>query len=237
MSANSYLPRSSSAQDLIGLANVWAHGQNVDVQLTRIVSGIAVLVIACGPSSASSVSSPATVTQSTLPVALVVFTTWIPDPGVINGPEPGYRPGLSGLTGHDVQSATAAIDMTGTAWVVNISFTPAGANLFAKLTRDNVAACPGDSTATCAQRHLGIWLDLTQRDIDSWGDPTFTSKVSQPFDLACLMSASETTVCPKFVTDPVTLQEIVSGNATISCGCVQQTANELAAAINSKGQA
>lgn len=121
---------------------------------------------------------------------------------------------------------------------MNISFTPRGATLFAKLTRDNVAACSsGPMNATCAQRHLGIWLDLTQADIDNWTEPTYAAKVSQPYDLACLTQASPATVCPKFVTNPITLQEITGGHAQIGCPCTQQSANELAAAINSERHA
>jgi len=76
---------------------------------------------------------------------------------VTNGPEPSYKPALSGLTGHDVQAATPVIDATGTVWRLNVTFTPAGSKLFANLTRDNVAACPGDATGAGAGCAMGTW--------------------------------------------------------------------------------
>lgn len=158
---------------------------------------VALLVAACGSGSTSA-------TPPKPSGALVVFTTWVADANVNNGPEPGYKPAFTGLTGHDIQSASPIIDSTGTAWFVNLSFTQRGANLFAKLTRDNVAACPSD----CAQRHLAIWLDLTQADIDKWDDPIYVGKVSQPYDLPCLVRSLPTVVCPKFLSNPITLQEI-----------------------------
>jgi len=57
--------------------------------------------------------------------------------------------------------------------------------------------------------------------------------VSQPFDLACLAQAPAATACPKFLSDPITLAEIDGGTVAISCGCTQQVASDLAAAINS----
>jgi hypothetical protein len=107
---------------------------------------------------------------------------------VTNGPEPGYKPALSGLTGHDVQHAAAVPDATGNAWVIDVTFTPNGRRLFDQLTRANITACPSDpatsSSANCPQRHLAIWLDLTQADIASWDDATYVAKVTMPFDLA-----------------------------------------------------
>lgn len=209
--------------------------QDVVLSLKRFVYVVALLVIGCESGFAPSANSPAIGTPKTSPSALLVFTTWVPDPKVTDGPEPGYKPALTGLTGNDVQSASAGTDGSGNTWLVKIFFTPRGANLFAHLTRDNVAACPNDSKAAryCAQRHLGIWLELTQADIDNWEDPTYTAKVSQTYDLGCLMHLSSTTVCSKLVSDPITLEEIASGNAAIVCACTQHGANELAAAINS----
>ena len=193
---------------------------------------VALFVVACG-------SGPGSATSPKPPSALVVFTTWVADAKVTNGPEPGYKPAFTGLTGHDIQSASPIIDSTGMAWFVNLSFTQRGANLFAKLTRDNVGACPGDPNtslnANCAGRHLTIWFDLTQADIDNWDDPTYVTKVSQPYDLLCLQRPLPTTVCAKFLSDPITLQEINGGSAVIGCACTQQGARELADAINSEG--
>jgi preprotein translocase subunit SecD len=170
-------------------------------------------------------------------VSKLVYTTWVPDSKVTGGPEPGYRPQLSGLTGDDISSASSAIDQTGTSWVVNVSFTQAGAQKFDNLTRDNVNACPGDvntsQSANCPQRHLAIWLDLTQNDINNWADPSYVAKVSSPYDPSCLAAQTGGTVCGKFLTDPITIQEIAGGQATISGAFTQQSAGDLATGINS----
>ena len=170
-------------------------------------------------------------------VSKLVYTKWVADPKVTNGPEPGYKPELTGLTGDDIQSATASIDSTGTSWVVNITFTARGATVFDNLTRDNVAACPGDvntvASANCAGRHLAIWLDLTQTDIDHWEDSSYVAKVTQNYDPSCLATQAADTVCGKFLTDPITIQEIAGGNAVIQGAFTQQSANDLAAGINS----
>jgi preprotein translocase subunit SecD len=170
-------------------------------------------------------------------VSKLVYTTWVADSKVTNGPEPGYKPALTGLTGDDIQSATAQIDQSGLSWVVNIGFTQHGGGVFDTLTRDNVAACPGDpnttASANCPQRHLSIWLDFTQKDIDNWEDPAYVGKVTAPYDTACLSAQTPNTVCGKFLTDPITLQEISGGNATISGSFTEQSAKDLATGINS----
>ncbi|HET7421533.1 MAG TPA: protein translocase subunit SecD [Candidatus Dormibacteraeota bacterium] len=170
-------------------------------------------------------------------VSKLVYTKWVADPKVTNGPEPGYKPELTGLTGDDIQSATASIDPSGTSWVVNITFTSRGATVFDNLTRDNVAACPGDvntvASANCAGRHLAIWLDLTQADIDHWEDASYVAKVYSNYDPSCLATQAQGTVCGKFLTDPITIQEIAGGNAVIQGSFTQQSANDLAAGINS----
>jgi len=169
----------------------------------------------------------------------LVYTKWVPDTKVTGGPEPGYKPAFTGLTGDNIQSATAVIDQNGIGWVVNVVFTSSGADLFSRLTRDNVAACPGDpnttATANCAGRHLTIWLDITQHDIDNWEDPTYAAKVSQTYDTGCLAKASPTTTCPKLLVDAVTLSEIDGGNAVINGGgngFLQTQAQDLATGIN-----
>jgi preprotein translocase subunit SecD len=164
-------------------------------------------------------------------ISKLVYTKWVPDAQVTNGPEPGYKPAFVGLTGDDIQSATATIDQNGVSWVVNISFTSHGAVTFDNLTRDNVAACPGAGT-DCPQRHLAIWLDLSQTDIDNWENPDYVSKVSQPYDTGCLAAQTPGTVCGKLLTDPTTLQEISGGQATISGNFTQQSATDLATGIN-----
>jgi len=168
-------------------------------------------------------------TTSSGPGVVLVFTTWAPDGRVTNGPEPGYKPVLTGLTSHDIQTAAAVLDTTGTSWLISIRFTLGGAKRFADLTRANVAACPG---AACAERHLAIWLDLTQADIDDWENRTFVTNVSTFFDLKCLQRAGVSTECPKFVSDPITLEAITSGEAQIGGNFTQQSASDLAAAIS-----
>lgn len=193
---------------------------------------IAFLAVACSSSPTSSVQPTASSHG-----LLVVYTKWVPDANAVAGPEPGYKPALTGLTSHDIKQASAAIDSMGTSWVVNVAFTSRGADLFQQLTRDNVAACPSGGGDTiigrnCAGRHLGVWLDLTQADIDNWDDSTYAAKVSQPYDLNCLAHMTATSACPKLLMDAVTLQEIDGGNAQIAVA-TRQDANTLADAINS----
>jgi preprotein translocase subunit SecD len=168
-------------------------------------------------------------------VSKLIYTKWVPDAKVTNGPEPGYKPAFVGLTGDDIQSALAQIDQTGTSWVVNISFTSRGGDVFDKLTAANVAACPGATTtisANCAQRHLAIWLDLTQKDINNWENASYVSQVFRPYDTACLAAQTPTTICGKFLTDPVTETEIAGGQAVISGGFTETSAQDLATGIN-----
>ena len=165
-------------------------------------------------------------------VSKLVYTKWVKDDKVTAGPQPGYKPALTGLTGDDISNATATIDSTGTSWVVNLQFTSRGATVFDNLTRDNVAACPGVAN-DCPQRHLAIWLDLTQQDIDNWEDPSYVAKVMAPYDPGCLATQTAGTVCGKFLTDPTTREEIAGGNAVISGSFTQQSANDLATGINS----
>ena len=193
----------------------------------------ALLVAACASLPAGN-APPTPIFSST--GALLVFTIWVPDPAANNGPEPGYRPALSGLTGRDVQHAAAVLDASGSGWLINLTFTTNGRTLLDKLTSANVAACAGDpntvAAANCAQRHLAMWLDLGQADISSWDDPTYVAKVTMPFDLACLERHPANVVCPKFISDPITLEEISGGQTAIGVGGSRQNAADLASAIN-----
>jgi len=166
----------------------------------------------------------------------LVYTKWVKDAKVTNGLEAGYKPQLTGLTGDNIQSASASIDPAGTSWGVNISFNSTGADLFDKLTRANVAACPGDSgtspTAQCPERFLTIWLNLTQKDIDNWDNPDYVTKVSRNYDPACLAAAKPNVVCGKLLTNPITREEISGGQAVISGNFTQQSAQDLATGIN-----
>ena len=169
----------------------------------------------------------------------LVYTKWVPDAKVTGGPEPGYKPAFTGLTGDDIASASAALDQNAIGWVVNVSFTSRGADLFGNLTTANVAACPGDTNtslaANCAGRHLTSWLDITQNDIDNWEDPTTANTVSRNYDTGCLATAGPGKICPKLLVDAVTQQAILGGNAVISGGgngFTQSAATDLATGIN-----
>ncbi|MGH7763211.1 MAG: hypothetical protein ACREOM_02190, partial [Candidatus Dormibacteraceae bacterium] len=43
-------------------------------------------------------------------VSKLVYTKWVADSKVTNGPEPGYKPAFVNLTGDDISSASASID-------------------------------------------------------------------------------------------------------------------------------
>jgi preprotein translocase subunit SecD len=57
--------------------------------------------------------------------------------------------------------------------------------------------------------------------------------VSRPYDSVCLAAQTPDTICGKFLTDPITLTEITGGQAVISGGFTQQSAQDLATGINS----
>jgi len=165
-------------------------------------------------------------------ITKLVYTKWVKDDKVTAGPEPGYKPELTGLTGDDIANANASIDpASGIGWVVNISFTSAGSDLFGKLTTANVAACPG-TTAACPERHLAIWLDLTQNDINHWEDAAYATKVSGTYDPNCLATNGAAAECPKFLVDANTIQPILGGQAYISGNFTQKSATDLATGIN-----
>ncbi len=166
-------------------------------------------------------------------ITKLVYTKWVADPKVTGGPFPGYKPALVGLSGDDIQSASASLDQNGVAWVVNITFTSRGSDVFAGLTRANVAACPGDPgtdpNAQCPGRYLATWLDLTQQDIDNWENPDYAGTVSRPWD----SPQNATGPTPKLLVNAITLQEIDGGQAQISGNFTQTSANDLATGINS----
>jgi preprotein translocase subunit SecD len=165
-------------------------------------------------------------------VSKLVYTKWVPDAKVTGGIEPGYKPAFTGLTGDDIQNASATIDQSGVGWVVNVSFTSRGGGIFGDLTRAAVAACPANGGEYCAQRRLAIWLDLTQKDIDNWEDPAYASKISRPYDTACLAAQTPDTICGKLLTNPNTISEIAGGQAVISGNFTQTSAQDLATGIN-----
>jgi len=170
-------------------------------------------------------------------ITKLVYTKWVKDAKVTAGQLPGYRPELTGLTGDDIASANASIDPnSGIGWVVNITFSQHGSDLFGKLTTANVAACPGDpntvATASCPERHLAIWLDLTQNDINHWEDANYATKVSGNYDPNCLATGGPSAECPKFLVDANTVQPILGGQAYISGNFTQQAAIDLSTGIS-----
>jgi preprotein translocase subunit SecD len=168
-------------------------------------------------------------------ISKLVYTKWVADAKVTGGTVPGYKPALTGLTGDDISSASASIDQNGIGWVVNVNFTSHGSDLFGKLTTANVAACPGDpgtSAGSCPERHLAIWLDLTQNDINHWEDAAYANKVSANYDSNCLATGGSTALCPKFLVDANTVQPILGGQAVISGNFTQSSAGNLATGIN-----
>ncbi|HEY2599002.1 MAG TPA: protein translocase subunit SecD [Candidatus Dormibacteraeota bacterium] len=169
-------------------------------------------------------------------ITKLVYTKWVKDAKVTAGPQPGYKPALTGLTGDDIASANPSLDPNGVGWVVNISFTSHGSDLFGKLTTANVAACPGDpavsTTASCPERRLTIWLDLTQNDINHWEDSAYATTVSGTYDPNCLATKGPNATCPKFLVDANTIQPILGGQAYISGGFNQASATDLATGIN-----
>src|SRR5205085_1610734 len=97
-------------------------------------------------------------------------------------------------------------------------------------------ACPGDpsltQTANCPQRHLSIWLGLNQKDIDNWENPDYAGVVSRPWDAP----QNPTDPTPKFLTDPITQEQITGGQAVIS-GTFTQTLAGITGFILSVGMA
>ena len=168
-------------------------------------------------------STSSTTTRAT---SSLVYTKWVPDANVYGGPQVGYKPSMTGLSGGDIATVTARNDTSNASggWLVDITFTPHGRDLFAALTRDNVAACPGDATidnnATCPQRHLTMWLGLTQADIDRWEDATYVAAVSQSWNSG-----------GKLLGDLLTLTEVDGGEVFVTGNFTQKDAQDLVAAI------
>ena len=206
-----------------------------NVGVRAMIAFLAVAAVMAGCTNGASTQAPA----GSKSRALLVFTTWAKDAAVTNGPQPGYRPALTGLTSREIASAAPIIDASGSTWLIAITFTPSGRRLFTNLTAGNVAACPGDAATTpsanCPERHLAVWLDLTQSDIDHWEDPSYVAKVARQFDLPCLTGAASIVECGKFVSDPITIEPITGAQAQIAGNFTQQTAQDFAAAISPSG--
>ena len=207
--ASGYLPLTRASSRRVALASWVPAGLIVGA----LVLGFVALVVW------GSTSSSSTRVSSSL-----VYTKWVADANVTSGPEVGYKPSMIGLGGSDVANVTASNDASSGGWTVNITFTSHGRELFATFTRDNVAACPGDpatdAKGNCPERHLTMWLGLTQADIDRWDDVAVNSAVSKPWGSG-----------GKLLADLLTLQEIDGGDVAISGNFTQTDAQDLVAAI------
>jgi preprotein translocase subunit SecD len=166
-----------------------------------VVAALA-LVWSCGGAGAPGPTQP----QTTL-----VITQWVKDPGVNNGPWPGYRPQISPIGQKMVTAVQAGPDNYGADWVVYVTFNAEGARLLRSLTKKAMAACPGD----CAERHLAHWLDLTQDDVVHWNERA--SSEYRP------VSAGG-----KLLSDTYVLYPIPTGNTLISANFSKQQATDLA---------
>jgi len=197
---------------------------------------VALTAVACSSSSSPAVTPNASASIPAAQRILLVFAKWAPSADVRDGVEPGYEPALTGLTGHDVTRASSTISGAGVGWVVDVSFNAHGRALLAQLTHDNLRACLNPNQ-DCPERHLAVWLGLSQADIDSWAAAGYADRVSQPYDIGCLTQQAAKAACPKLVSNPAVLAEITGGSMEIGGNFTQQSANELADSINSAAHA
>jgi hypothetical protein len=214
--ASGHLPLTRASSRRVALAS-W-------VPVGLLAAGVVLVILAFVVLGASSTSTRQITNY-------LVYTTWVADAKAVGGPEPGYKPALTALTGAHVTQVSATKDTTDATWDLNISLDPAGTQLMSTLTRDNVAACPDTSpNPDCAQRYLAMWVGLTQNDIDNWEDLARANEVSRPIGVGCDAQAAAGAACAKLVTNAVTTAEIDSGDIAIS-GFTQKEAQDLVDAI------
>ena len=151
--------------------------------------------------------------------ARLITTTWVKDPNSQGGPEPGYKPQLTDLQPNMLSSASAGLDQNGVSWVVNFTFNSQGADIFGKLTTAAYNAC---ASSDCPERHIPMWLDLSQDDINNWDQPGYADKISQSTDQG-----------GKLLTNPQIIQPITGGQGFIQGSFTQQSAKDLATELNS----
>ena len=101
----------------------------------------------------------------------LVITRWMPDPSIVGGPTPGYRPEPTAMTSDMLTAAGAELDPGGgTSWVVAYRFDAAGTAIYSQLTDATYrATCPQPGQVDCPERRLAFWLDLTPDDVAHWG--------------------------------------------------------------------
>src|SRR5437879_4993341 len=93
--ASGYLPLTRASSRKLALAR-WLPAASVLAGMILLIAAGIVVAGSAGPVSQRD--------------SLLAYTTWVPDAKVTGGPEPGYKPAFSGLTGNDITSATTAID-------------------------------------------------------------------------------------------------------------------------------
>ena len=223
--ASGYLPLTRSSSRAVALAS-WIPAGLV---IGAFVVWFSAAVLGIASSSSSSHVSMA-----------LVYTTWVADAKVTSGPELGYKPALTEITGKHITSVSAVKESSGDIWDLDLSLDSTGAQLLSAITRDNVAACPGDSrsdpNANCPERYLALWLGLTQSDIDNWEDYYRAQDVSRSLVAGCPAVPSPGSACGKLVINAVTIEQIDGGEVAIS-GFSQKNAQDIVAAIQPRSSA
>ena len=147
--------------------------------------------------------------------ARLVVTTWTQDPSASYPPYPGYRPAISPITSDMITNAQVVRNSNGDI-VVQVKFDSRGTEIFRNLTAQAAAACPQQE---CPQRHLTMWLDLNQDDLDHWNQRAHD--IYRPLYRG-----------GKLLTDPAVTAPIPGGSAQIAGNFNQQQAEDLAHRLN-----
>jgi hypothetical protein len=180
----------------------------VVVSLAVIGGGVAMLA-ATGRDQAPSRPGSA-------PPARLVVTTWTKDPSVGAAPYPAYRPVVAPIDNSMISRAWATRNPNGDI-VVQVTFDSRGSEAFRNLTAQAAAACP---QSDCPERHVTMWLDLSQDDLDHWNQRAH--ELYRPF-----------TGGGKLLTDPLVTSRVPGGSAQIAGNFTQQQADDLADRLES----
>ncbi|MGH7922070.1 MAG: protein translocase subunit SecD [Candidatus Dormibacteraceae bacterium] len=157
--------------------------------------------------------------------ARLVTATWVADKSITKGPFPGYKPQIvTDLPSKDLQSATAALNSSGSGWVVNLQFNQQGAAVFGRIStaaNNAYVRAPSNPPATA---FVSEWLDLTQQDVDNWNQVADTVSGQYPQAKG-----------GKLVVNPVVQQPTTNGQVQISGGNIKDSASakNLANLLNS----
>jgi protein-export membrane protein SecD len=147
--------------------------------------------------------------------ARLITTTWVKDPTVKGGPEPGYRPEMTALLPDMLTSATASLDQTN-GWVIDVAYNSTGAGIFSDITTKAYNACP---TSSCPERFVANWLDLTPDEMKNWAQNANT--LGQPYGQG-----------GKLLVNANIIQPITGGQSQISGSFTQSSARDLALLLN-----